>query len=419
MGYRDNEYIGCGCSFLLLLFIFVIAPMLEFIEKSESIDYIHVILFCLFIIATITAYIKHKRYKEEQKQRVSLENSLTEERKKTKKLNSTLACLQTQNDKLTKLLNSKSPFKDVAVLTRDCISAIFDNEEHYLRYKSRPAIKSAELVKEIKGKYTQMSEAYLLMQYRYDFLLNMFPELKKYIEDDESALDAMQATSIERFQEEYDRSRDYLSIEEYKKLSVDERNQLAFDRYKERRRRSSWIAGVEYEMYYCYLLREKGFNVIDFGVQKGLNDLGRDIIATKNGDTFIIQCKRWSANKEIHENVICQLFGTTLHYKIVEKENDLFSDPSKIHPVLVTTGVLSETAKEFANKLDVQVLKVKMGEYPMIKCNINNGNKIYHLPFDQQYWRTIIEPEKGEFYAMTVKEATQAGFRRAFKYVIN
>ena len=90
----------------------------------------------------------------------------------------------------------------------------------------------------------------------------------------------LQATSIERFQEEYDRSRDYLSIEEYKKLSVDERNQLAFDRYKERRRRSSWIAGVEYEMYYCYLLREKGFNVIDFGVQKGLNDLGRDIIAT-------------------------------------------------------------------------------------------------------------------------------------------
>ena len=178
MGYRDNEYIGCGCSFLLLLFIFVIAPMLEFIEKSESIDYIHVILFCLFIIATITAYIKHKRYKEEQKQRVSLENSLTEERKKTKNqadfinVQSAQNSLQTsRNLKLRELLKTKTPFKDVAVLTRDCISAIFDNEEHYLRYKSRPAIKSAELVKEIKGKYTQMSEAYLLMQYRYDFLL--------------------------------------------------------------------------------------------------------------------------------------------------------------------------------------------------------------------------------------------------------
>lgn len=423
MGYRDKND-GCGCIFLFVIF-FIIASVIDSIKKNGIIE-LHVILFCLFIIATIIAYLGHKQYKEEEKKRVSLENSLTEERKKNKNqadfINAQSAqnsLLTNQNLKLKEVLRTKTPFKDVAVLTRDCIAAIFDDEEHYLRYKSRPAIKSAELVKEIKGKYTQMSEAYLLMQYRYDFLLNMFPELRKYIEDDESALDAMQATSIERFQEEYDRTRDYLSIEEYKKLSVDERNQLAFDRYKERRRRSSWIAGVEYEMYYCYLLRERGFNVIDFGVQKGLNDLGRDIIATKNGDTFVIQCKRWSSNKEIHENVICQLFGTTLHYKIVEKENNLFSDSSKIYPVLVTTGVLSETAKEFANKLGVQVLPVKMGEYPMIKCNINNGNKIYHLPFDQQYWRTIIEPEKGEFYAMTVKEATQAGFRRAFKHVIN
>jgi hypothetical protein len=54
----------------------------------------------------------------------------------------------------------------------------------------------------------------------------------------------------------------------------------------------------------------------------------------------------------------------------------------------------------------------------MIKCNINNGNKIYHLPFDQQYWRTVID-KPGEFYAITVKEATKAGFRRAFKHYIN
>jgi hypothetical protein len=63
----------------------------------------------------------------------------------------------------------------------------------------------------------------------------------------------------------------------------------------------------------------------------------------------------------------------------------------------------------------VQVVEWAMGEYPMIKCNINNGNKIYHLPFDQQYWRTRID-QPGEFYAMTVKEATSKGFRRAFRY---
>ena len=73
-------------------------------------------------------------------------------------------------------------------------------------------------------------------------------------------------------------------------------------------------------------------------------------------------------------------------------------------------------ANEFAKRLDVSIYVVKKGEYPMIKCNISNdGNKIYHLPFDQQYYRTEIK-KYGEFYAWTVKEAVNAGFRRAFKY---
>jgi len=35
---------------------------------------------------------------------------------------------------------------------------------------------------------------------------------------------------------------------------------------------------------------------------------------------------------------------------------------------------------------------------------------------DQQYDRTIIGNCAGEFYAFTVKEAEDAGFRRAFKH---
>jgi hypothetical protein len=30
----------------------------------------------------------------------------------------------------------------------------------------------------------------------------------------------------------------------------------------------------------------------------------------------------------------------------------------------------------------------------MIKCNVNQGNKIYHLPFDQQYDRIKIQGEE-------------------------
>ena len=56
--------------------------------------------------------------------------------------------------------------------------------------------------------------------------------------------------------------------------------------------------------------------------------------------------------------------------------------------------------------------------YPMIKCNINQATKekIYHLPFDQQYDRTKIVPTLGEFYAQSVAEAESKGFRRAWRH---
>ncbi|MFA6944293.1 MAG: hypothetical protein WC220_00200, partial [Pedobacter sp.] len=55
-------------------------------------------------------------------------------------------------------------------------------------------------------------------------------------------------------------------------------------------------------------------------------------------------------------------------------------------------------------------------KYPVIKCNIaSDGEKIYHLPFDQQYDKTLIK-NNGEFYAATVREAENKGFRRAFRW---
>ena len=302
---------------------------------------------------------------------------------------------------------SASLYADYKVLELDAI-------ETYLMTKKNP-IKvvgtTAEELKKLKQGKKEDVARYKEMLYKWEFLMNLFPELSKYVDDDNDIQDLESYDGIDDFKENYDRARDYLTEEEYRNLSEDERNQRALDIWKGKRKPSKWIAGVEYEMYCAYLLRKKGFYVIEHGIQKGLNDLGIDLIARQQDATYIIQCKRYS-NAEVHENTICQLFGTTLKYKI--DRQDLFD--TKIIPLLLTTGELTDTAKEFANKLGVIYSEWQMGDYPRIKCNINNGNKIYHLPFDQQYWRTIIEPEKGEFYAMTVKEATQAGFRRAFKY---
>lgn len=311
-----------------------------------------------------------------------------------------------------------SLFKYSASLYADYKEREIEEIEWELKLRDRHPIKCGGktdlILQELKKSKKEDVAKYKEILYKWEFLMNLFPELSKYVDNENDIQDLESYDGIDDFKENYDRTRDYLTEEEYRSLSEDERNQRALDMWRKRRKPSKWVAGVEYEMYCAYILRKKGFFVIEHGIQKGLNDLGIDLIAKQGDTTYIIQCKRYS-NAMVHENTICQLFGTTLKYKI---DNQNMFD-TNITPLLLTTGELTGTAKEFAHKLGVIYKEWQMGEYPMIKCNINNGNKIYHLPFDQQYWRTIIEPEKGEFYATTVKEATKAGFRRAFKHCIN
>ena len=331
-------------------------------------------------------------------------------------------------DKLDKMIleiissNARTPFKDVATLKADFETSIFEKDEHYLRYKPHPAASAADKVKEIRNQYKTTLFESKQMLYKYEFLLSVFPELKDSFEDEEALINIKdQYASLDDYNDNRDHVRDWLTEEEYRKLSVDERNQRALDRYKTRKK-SNWEIGIEYELYIGYLLREgkKPFegrwHVIQFGEKKGVEDLGRDIIADRIGfdgkrTVYVIQCKRWSEQRTVHENAICQLYGTTIEYKIKHRELLLYN----FVPVFITTTDLSDMAKEFAKQLGVVVMKIPMGDYPLIKCNINNGEKIYHLPFDQQYHRTDISKD-GEFYAMTVKEATDKGFRRAMKH---
>lgn len=152
-------------------------------------------------------------------------------------------------------------------------------------------------------------------------------------------------------------------------------------------------------------------------MEKKLEDLGRDLIATQNNKIHIVQCKYWAQHKTIHEKHIAQLYGTTIALSL-EK------DPLwEIIPVLMTNTKLSETAEKFAKRLNVQLQYVELKEFPRIKCNIGkdeNGiqTKIYHLPFDQQYDKTRVRGN-GDFFAYTVQEAAAKGFRRAFKYFGN
>lgn len=323
--------------------------------------------------------------------------------------------------KLDLLLKTKTPFKECAQLFADMHTYLYKQSEYYLMHKDRPAKKSADEVKRIRKIMNNEITSCKEIHYKHEYLLHTFPELEIYLNDETALLSLNDSCNYEDFKETRDRVIDYLSPEEWNKLSVDDRNQLALDRYK-KRNKSNWELGIEYELYIGYLLREgkkpffEKYHVSQVGELQGLSDLGRDIIAEKINSSgektiYIIQCKRWSDKKFIHENTICQLFGTTMEYKIRHRH----LNNCKFVAVLISTTELSDMAREFAKYLEVMVFIIPMGEYPMIKCNINGGDKIYHLPFDQQYHRTVIKNE-GEFYAYTVEEATKNGFRRAMRH---
>ena len=168
-----------------------------------------------------------------------------------------------------------------------------------------------------------------------------------------------------------------------------------------------------YERYVGYLYEDQGYDVEYSGIIKRIEDLGRDLIAIREDKIIIIQCKNWAKFKKIYENSIFQFFGTVFQYKDQNKDKI-------VKAIFYSTTELSDLARRFANELGIELKEnFKMdNKYACIKCNISrvDGTKIYHLPFDQQYDKVKIEKQKGEFYCKTVKEAEEAGFRRAFRY---
>lgn len=271
----------------------------------------------------------------------------------------------------------------------------------------------AQRIRELKVKSKFHKEQYRQMLYKYEELLQLFPELTDYVDDFATIQQLEDTKTLESLKDDFDRVKFYINSGEYEQLTTNERNQLALNRYLNGRK-SNWQIGRDYELFCGRLYEQKGWNVQYVGMEQKLQDLGRDLVAEKNNEIHIIQCKYWSQKKVIHEKHITQLYGTTIAYGL---DKDSLSE---IVPVLMTNIRLSDTAQKFANKLGVKVIYQALEEFPRIKCNLNKDEygletKIYHLPFDQQYDRTQIK-NKGEFYAMSVDEAVNKGFRRAFKY---
>ena len=308
-------------------------------------------------------------------------------------------------DKLAKEKLGAIPY--FANLLSDYLVMHYQESAQYLDSKSHPAHKEASRIRELQKETREYIYSFKTLQYRMDYLESLYPNIYDVFDynpsDEPFELETDETT---------DRVRYYLTPEEYSILSSTEKNQLALDRYVEGRK-SKWQIGRDYEMYIGRCFEQKGYSVAYTGIIKNLEDMGRDLIATKGENTYIVQCKNWSQDKNIHEKHVFQLYGTVVLEQLQSEK--------KICGVFVASNELSQKAKDIAEFLKIKIYeKIPLKNFPRIKCNINatTGEWIYHLPFDQQYDTTIIDKERGEFYALTVKEAEENGFRRAFKHIM-
>lgn len=300
-------------------------------------------------------------------------------------------------------------------------------ETDFMKSKARPAKRAAQRIREIAHEKRTLGRQFRITRNLIKYYETLFPWLQEFVGED---LDDLLTQIADKGKEE-DTSEDpvrfYLTAGEYANLSITERNQRVLNRYWSKKK-SSWEIGRDYERYIGYLYESDGYRVYYQGIEEGLEDLGRDLIASKRRETKVIQCKYWAQHKTIHEKHICQLFGTTLKYWIEQRhalqehEPDFLSSltqTNQIKGVFVTSTELSRVAGEFARELGIEVKeRLRLKAYPSIKCNVSRttGEKIYHLPMDQQYDRTLVEDERNECYVETVIEAESLGFRRAYRW---
>ncbi len=429
MSYRNHskvEEIGCTIQIIIYISIAIVFAIKLINSDSERILDIISDVWTWVIIFTVSSIIGGILSYYYRNKIQKLNSTIKDSENVISKLN------RDYNDKIMKLdkeivnlnecicskdefYNSMSSFANMSVihmteLISDFKLVQYDISATHLRTKSHPAYGEAQRIAELKKETKLYHEQYKQMLYKYEALLGLFPELATYVDDFDSIKELNDFKNIDSLQNDYDRVRDYISKDEYIQLSINEKNQLALNRYINGKK-SKWQIGRDYEMYIASLYRKAGWGVVQYGIEKKLEDLGRDLIVYSKDKIHIVQCKYWSQTKLIHEKHIAQLYGSTIEFSL--SENDIFRN--SVVPEFITNIELSETAKRFANVLNVKIHKIEMDEFPRIKCNINNGEKIYHLPFDQQYDRTKIENE-GEFYAYTISEATNAGFRRAFRH---
>ncbi len=167
-------------------------------------------------------------------------------------------------------------------------------QAEYLEHKSHPAPKAAERVREIASRRRIAEQLYRVLNYKLEYYENLFPWLVDFTGED---VDDLIVQIIEKsgkgakeLEEPEDAAKKLLTEAEYNRMSTVAKYQLALDRYWQKKK-SKWEIGRDYERYIGYLYETTSHSVYYQGIIEGLQDLGRDLIATSGDKTEVIQCK--------------------------------------------------------------------------------------------------------------------------------
>jgi hypothetical protein len=292
-----------------------------------------------------------------------------------------------------------------------------------LMSQENPAFKAAYEVRQIKADKRSLMTELRTYQYQLEYYESLFPWLLEYRDIPDKEIIQREAGS--EAESEEDPAFQFFAPAERASLSKTELFQRALDRYVAGRK-TNWEIGRDYERYIGSQLEMDGYDVEYFGARQGKENMGPDLIAKKDGQVEVIQCKYWARGKIIHENHILQLFGSAFMYAYDESGaiNTSWALTAlrngNVTPVLVCSCTVSALARSMADGLGMTIRDNKPFDpgYSRIKCSIsrNDKEKVYLLPFDQMYDRIRIRPDEGELYARTVVEAEAKGFRRAFPW---
>jgi hypothetical protein len=363
------------------------------------------------VFTALTGYVGYKIGLDsaDKSERMLLGREIERESALFEEIKTAKALFEAEKNSSLKLINNhKEAFENSYInglsylteLYEFALSHYDDAEQRKYRYKKNPAVKCADQLKESnKEKRNALRDA-KLFEFKLKAIYEIYPQLEEFEEEVLSgelvSLDPESITSL-------------LTKEEYEKLQPKERLQLALDRYMSRMSKSA--IGKVFELYVGQQYENDGWHVDYHGLEKGLEDLGMDLICFNGTETVIVQAKYWSSTKQIHEKHILQLYGSLITYKIEHEK-------LAVSAILITHTKLSEQAKKFAKMLGIKYKEAITipKQIPIIKCHIANGNMIYHLPFDQQYYKTKMNTKKGDRYVSTIEEAEMLGFRHAMRY---